>query len=186
MSDGLSEIAKRNKRLSEAKVENVDTSATPSRDAIEVLKSPPTLSRPSWPETWMTVAREIAKRSYDPRLRVGCVVVPEDNTGILALGYNGNARGLPNEAESLEPGQSGMIHAEQNALVKCPFHYPVAKHIYSTHSMCRQCAKLVINAGIKRVVYGELYRDPSGLDLLRQAGVQVYTVEEASAIRVGL
>ena len=112
-------------------------------------------------------------RSSDPRLKVCAIIVPEDNTGILALGYNGTAKGLSNEPDSLVPGQSGMIHAEQNCLIKCPFHYPVAKHMYVTHSPCLQCARLIVNANIRRVVYGQLYRDTSGLDVLRQAGVEV-------------
>jgi dCMP deaminase len=160
-------------------------------DALELVRlgwelheagaPPPAQKRVSWPETWMTVARMLAtSRSYDPRLKVCAIVVPADNTGILALGYNGNYRGGPNEAESLVPGQSGMLHAEQNCLVKCPFHYPVAKHLYVTHSPCRQCAKLIINGNISRVVYGERYRDASGLDLLKSAGVEVFSVEEAT------
>jgi len=135
--------------------------------------------RPSWPETWMSVARAIAQRSYDPRLQVGAIIVSEDNTRMLSVGYNGNYRGGPNEPESLEPGKSGMIHAEQNALVKCDFNFPKKKHMYLTHSPCRACAKLIINAEISRVVYNEVYRDPSGIELLKSAGVEVYSMEEA-------
>jgi dCMP deaminase len=130
----------------------------------------------------MTVARTMAARSYDPRLKVGAVLVPEDNTGILAQGYNGNYKGGPNEAESLEPGQSGMIHAEVNCLIKAPFHFSLKKHLYVTHSTCRQCAKLVVNANVARVVYGELYRDASGLDLLRSVGIEVMSLGEAIAL----
>lgn len=109
-------------------------------------------------------------------------MVPEDNTGIMAFGYNGNAKGMPNEVESLVPGQSGAIHAEQNCLIKAPFHFPLKKHMYITHSSCRACAKLLINANVSRVVYGELYRDASGLDLLRAAGIEVYSEAEAVAL----
>lgn len=136
-------------------------------------------SRPTWPETWMNVAKAISQRSYDPRLQVGAIVVSEDNTRMLSVGYNGNYRGGPNEPESLEPGKSGMIHAEQNALVKCDFNFPKKKHMYLTHSPCRACAKLIVNAEISRVVYNEVYRDPSGIELLKTAGVEVYSIEEA-------
>lgn len=136
-------------------------------------------ARQTWAETWMSIARTVAARSYDERLQVGAIIVPADNTGVLALGYNGNYKGGPNEAESLEPGMSGNIHAEQNAIIKCPFHYPVAKQMYVTHSPCRQCAKLIINADIRNVCYGELYRDTSGIELLKSAGVGVYSVEQA-------
>ena len=74
--------------------------------------------RPTWNQVWMDFAKLISKRSYDPRHQVGAVVITEDNTQVLSVGYNGNYSGGPNEAESLEPGQSGMIHAEINALLK--------------------------------------------------------------------
>jgi len=137
--------------------------------------------RPTWPETWMMVARTIWERSYDPRLKVGAIIVSNDNTQLLALGYNGNYRGGPHEHESPEPGKSGFIHAEVNALVKCDYNFPKEKHMYVTHGPCRDCAKLIINAGIAQVVYGVPYRDSSGLDLMRSAGVKVLSLEEAIA-----
>lgn len=140
----------------------------------------PESHRTSWTETWMNIARVIAtSRSYDPRLKVAAIIVTDDNTQMLALGYNGNARGLPNEPESLEPGRSGMIHAEVNALIKCDFNHPKRKIMYVTHSPCRDCAKLIINAGISTVIYGELYRDSSGIDLLRSGGVLVMSIDDA-------
>jgi len=143
----------------------------------------PKVGRSPWPTRWMNVARLLASEcSYDPRLKVCAIMVPEDNTGIMAFGYNGNAKGMPNEVESLVPGQSGAIHAEQNCLIKAPFHFPLKKHMYITHSSCRACAKLLINANVSRVVYGELYRDASGLDLLRAAGIEVYSEAEAVAL----
>lgn len=135
--------------------------------------------RVTWPETWMTCARAMAQRSYDPRLRVGAIVVSCDNTQMLSVGYNGNYKGGPHEHESSEPGQSGFIHAEVNALVKCDFNFAKKKHMYVTHSPCRACAKLIINAEIARVIYDIAYRDPSGLDLLRSNGVEVLSIDEA-------
>jgi len=137
--------------------------------------------RATWPETWMTVARTIALRSYDPRLKVGAIVVSSDNTQLLSLGYNGNYRGGPHVHESTVPGKSGFIHAEVNALVKCDYNFPKQKHLYVTHGPCRDCAKLVINADIVKVVYGVPYRDSSGLDLMRSVGLQVLSLEEAIA-----
>lgn len=127
----------------------------------------------------MDFAKSIARRSHDPRLHVGAIIVSEDNTSVLAIGYNGREKGGPNEVESLEPGQSGTVHAEQNALIKAPFYHPRKKHMYLTHSPCRPCAKLIINAEVARVVYAELYRDQSGIDLLRGAGIEVMSIEEA-------
>jgi dCMP deaminase len=127
--------------------------------------------KPSWDEVWMSMAETIAQRSYDPRHRVGAVIVSDDNAQVLALGYNGNYSGGPNEAESNEPGQSGMIHAEINALLKLNYNNPKRKVMYLTLSPCRQCAKCIINAGIDEVVYRDEYRDTSGFELLRKSGL---------------
>jgi dCMP deaminase len=135
--------------------------------------------RPTWPSIWMAVAKTIALRSYDPRLKVGAIVVSYDNTQMLSIGYNGNYKGGPHEHESKEPGKSGFIHAEVNALVKCDFNFPKKKHLYVTHSPCKDCAKLIINAEIARVVYEIPYRDPAGLNLLRSVGIEVLSLEDA-------
>ena len=66
-----------------------------------------------------------------------------------------------------------MIHAEINALLKMDYNNPKDKTIYVTLSPCRQCAKAIINAGVSRVVYDEEYRDPAGVDLLWNVGIQV-------------
>lgn len=135
-------------------------------------------SRLSWPETWMSIAKIVAQRSYDPRLKVGAIIVSEDNTQMLSIGYNGNYKGGLHEHESQEPGQSGFIHAEVNALVKCDYNFPKRKHMYLTHSPCRACAKLIINADIARVIYEIPYRDTSGLKILTSAGIQVFNFSE--------
>ena len=129
--------------------------------------------RPEWDEIWMSFAHSIARRSYDPRHQVGAVVVSEKNTQVLAIGYNGNYSGGPNQVESQEPGNSGMIHAEINALLKCDYNNTGKKIMYVTLSPCRMCAKAMINGGVGEVVYDEEYRDLSGVELLRSAGVAV-------------
>jgi len=129
--------------------------------------------RPSWDEIWLEFAHAIAKRSYDPRFRVGSVVVTEDNSQVLAIGYNGNYSGGPNEAESLVPGESGMLHAEINALLKMDYNNPKKKKLYLTLSPCRMCAKAIINSGINEVIYAESYRDLSGIKLLKECGISV-------------
>lgn len=140
--------------------------------------------RTPWPQTWMNIAKSIANdRSHDPRLQVCAIIVPDDNSGILALGYNGDYNGGPNEVESLEPGMSGMIHAEVNALVKCPFHTPTKKYMYLTHSPCISCAKLIINAGISKVIYDTEYRDTSGINLLVSANVEVTSLSTISYLK---
>ena len=139
------------------------------------------MTRPSWHETWMSITRLVAERSYDPRLKVGAIIVSEDNAVMLALGYNGNAKGLPNVPESNEPGASAFLHAEENCLIKAPHHYPLPKVMYLTHSPCSMCAKRIINAGISRVIYDVEYRDSSGVGLLRQVGIRVERYEDLAA-----
>jgi len=129
--------------------------------------------RPSWDIIWSNFARAISNRSYDPRHQVGAIVVTSDNTQVLAIGYNGNYAGGPNEVESAEPGQSGMIHAEINALLKMDYNNPKKKKLYVTLSPCRMCAKAIVNAGISEVVYDEEYRDTSSLNILKDAGIEV-------------
>ena len=147
------------------------------RAACEKLT--PTGERPTWPEVWMNVATEISRRSCDPALKVGAIVVPEDNTGILSLGYNGMWKGGPNEVESLERGKSGTIHAELNAIIKLDFNSHKARRMYVTHSPCRDCSKIIVNACINSVVYNIPYRDTSGLDILKEVGIEVLTLQEA-------
>ena len=121
----------------------------------------------------MSFACSISRRSYDPRHQVGAIIVTDDNTQVLAVGYNGNYAGGPNEVESTTPGESGMLHAEINALLKMDYNNPKKKKMYVTLSPCRMCAKAIINAGIMEVVYGEEYRDRSGLDVLESVGIKV-------------
>lgn len=129
--------------------------------------------RKSWHEVWMDVAKVISERSYDPRMKVGTVIVSEDNTRMLSMGYNGNYSGGPHCHESDIPGESGFIHSEVNALVKCDYNFHKKKIMYVTHSPCRACSKLIVNADISKVIYLHEYRETSGLDILRNSGVDV-------------
>ena len=116
-------------------------------------------NRPDWDDIWMDMAVSISRRSYDPKWKVGAIVVTGDNTSVLSVGYNGNYTGGPNSIESMEPGRSGMIHAEINALLKMDYHNHKKKIMYVTLSPCRMCAKAIVNSGIDEVVYLEEYRD---------------------------
>jgi dCMP deaminase len=130
-------------------------------------------TRPSWDDVWMKVAQSVAERSVDPRHQVGAIVVTEDNTQLLSLGYNGNFAGGPNKIESETPGESGLIHGEINCVIKLDYNNPKKKKMYVTLSPCRDCAKVLVNAGIQEVIYGEEYRDTSGLDILRESGIVI-------------
>ena len=138
--------------------------------------------RPDWDHVWMEFAHLISQRSYDPRYRVGAVVVTDDNTQVLAVGYNGNYAGGPNEVESEIPGQSGMLHGEINALLKMDYNNPKKKKMYVTLSPCRMCAKAIINSAIDEIVYFEEYRDSSGVDLLKNSKVRVRKFNHLSDI----
>jgi dCMP deaminase len=129
--------------------------------------------RPSWDKVWMNVAHTISRRSIDPRYQVGSIIVTDDNTQLLSLGYNGNYKGGPNTVDSQDPGMSGLIHAEQNALIKLDYNNPKRKKMYVTLSPCQHCAKMIVNANISEVVYSEEYRDLAGLDIMKSAGIVV-------------
>src|SRR5690349_23838660 len=82
--------------------------------------APPPVERIPLYEVYMRMAEELAKRSTCARLQVGTVVTDQVLENVLAIGYNGNARGLPNRCDSAVPGSCGCIHSEMNALVKAP------------------------------------------------------------------
>jgi dCMP deaminase len=132
-----------------------------------------TAARPEWDQIWMEFAHTISKRSVDPRLRVGAVIATQDNTQVLSIGYNGDQKGGPNATDSQSPGESGFLHAEINALIKCDFNNFKKKKLYLTDSPCKICAKAIINGNIDEVVYDRQYRDLQGLDILRSSGVHV-------------
>lgn len=128
----------------------------------------------------MSLTLHIAQRSRDPRLQVGAVIATEDNTSILAIGYNGDQAGGSNSPDSSEPGKSGFIHAEANALIKMNYGDHRDKKIYLTHSPCPVCARMIVNAGIKKVLFLEEYRDAKGLDILRNSNVIVEKFNDGS------
>jgi len=129
--------------------------------------------RPEWDAIWMSVAKTISQRSIDPRHQVGAIIVSDDNTQLLSLGYNGNYKGGPNRTESDTPGKSGLIHAEQNALIKLDYNNPKKKKMYVSLSPCSLCAKMIVNANIDEVIFDEAYRDLSGIKIMEDAGIVV-------------
>ncbi|HET7275324.1 MAG TPA: deaminase [Longimicrobiaceae bacterium] len=117
-------------------------------------------------EVYMRMAEELAKRSTCARKQVGTVITDATLSNVLGIGYNGNARGLPNRCDSVEPGRCGCIHSEANALVKAPGLTP-DKVVFVTASPCVMCAKLIIQSGVSHVFYRSAYRDPAGVEVLR-------------------
>ena len=133
-------------------------------------------NRPEWNDIWKEFASNISRRSPDPKFQVGAVIVTEDNTQVLALGYNGDHKGGPNCRDSLETGKSGFIHAEVNALIKMDYNNPKKKKMYVTHAPCPVCAKCIINAGIDEVYYEKNYVTLEGVNILKAAGLPTRSV----------
>ena len=129
--------------------------------------------RPTWDKIWMQMAETIAQRSHHPTFKVGALIVTSDNTQVLSLGYNGNAKGMSNVPQSDEPGCSGLLHAEINALLKLDYNNPKDKVMYLTLSPCENCSMAIINSGIKKVVYKEKYRNTKGIENLINVGIEV-------------
>ncbi len=98
------------------------------------------------------------------------VITDQRLENVLAIGYNGNARGLANKCDSATPGACGCIHSEMNALVKAPGSVK-DKVVFVTSSPCVTCAKLMINSGVTHVFYRTAYRDPTGVEVLEAGGV---------------
>lgn len=130
---------------------------------------------------YLEMARIWAKNSYCERRQVGALIVK--NKVIISDGYNGTPSGFENTCED-ETGRSKpcVLHAEANAITKVARsnNSSDGSTLYITASPCIECAKLIIQAGIKRVVYDELYRVSDGIDLLQQAGIEVQQINLSS------
>ena len=123
---------------------------------------------------YLRMARIWAENSYCQRRQVGDLVVK--NKMIISDGYNGTPSGFENICED-EAGVTKpyVLHAEANAITKLARSGNNSEDstLYVTASPCIECAKLIIQAGIRRVVYGEKYRLTDGIDLLKRAGIEV-------------
>lgn len=123
---------------------------------------------------YMRMAKTWAENSYCTRRQVGALLVKGNM--IISDGYNGTPSGFENQCEDENNvSKPYVLHAEANAITK------VARSnnssdgatLYVTTSPCVECSKLIIQSGIRRVVYGEEYRIMDGIDLLRRAGIEV-------------
>lgn len=142
-----------------------------------------TRERVSWDEYFMRIARDVASRATCDRKHVGAVIVRDKS--ILATGYNGSIRGLTHcddDGHMMEDGHCARtIHAEANAIIQA------AKNgvrieggsIYVTASPCWGCFKMIANAGLVKIVYGEFYRDPKIFEFAQQLGIELVKIEVA-------
>lgn len=124
-------------------------------------------------ERYLRMARIWAENSYCTRLQVGALIVK--NKMIISDGYNGTPSGFENICEDEHnTTKPYVLHAEANAITKIARSNNSSKDatLYVTAAPCIECAKLIIQAGIKRVVFGELYRLDDGIKLLQKAGIE--------------
>ena len=133
----------------------------------------------------MAIAREVATRSTCDRKPVGAVIARDKM--ILATGYNGSIRGLAHcddEGHMMEDGHCvRTVHAEANSIVQAARNGVRLEggDIYVTASPCFNCFKMVANAGLTRIVFGEFYRDQRIFELSRQLGIELVHLEKAAA-----
>ena len=133
----------------------------------------------------MNIAREVATRATCDRKHVGAVIVRERS--ILATGYNGSLRGLAHcddEGHLMEDGHCvRTVHAEANAIVQAARNGVriEGSTIYVTASPCWGCFRLIVNAGIVRIVFGEFYRDPKIYEFATALGIELVDLSKAEA-----
>ena len=131
---------------------------------------------------YIKVAQLCAKNSYAVKLQVGAIIVKDGQ--IMSDGFNGTPCGFKNKCEvkSVDGSLhtlSYVLHAESNAILKCAKYGKSTNGatLYITHSPCIECAKLIIQAGIIRVVYLDVYRTIDGIVILRKSGINVEKIE---------
>ena len=133
-------------------------------------------------DLYMDWARRAAELSHARRLHVGAVVVKDDT--VISYGYNGMPAGWDNNCEDEIYQQDGtvgtktkpeVLHAESNAIAKLARGLNSGKDadIFITHAPCLECAKLIYQSGIRRVYFGENYRDAAGTEFLQKSGIEV-------------
>ncbi|MCL6449969.1 MAG: cytidine/deoxycytidylate deaminase family protein [Acetobacteraceae bacterium] len=141
--------------------------------------------RPGWDDYFLEIARVVSRRSTCLRRKVGAILV--QGRRILATGYNGAPAGLPHcsaagclrEKLGIPAGERHELcrglHAEQNVIIQAAVHGVAVSRatLYSTAEPCSVCAKMLINAGVSRVVYAQPYPDGLARELFREAGVEV-------------
>ena len=143
------------------------------------------MSRPSWAEYFMTITNMVAKRSTCLRRHVGAILVKDKR--ILATGYNGAPAGIRHCKETgcirqdsdIPSGQRHELcrglHAEQNVIIQAAYHGVSIDGaiLYCTNKPCIICSKMLINAGVKKIVYEDGYDDPLADEMLTEADITV-------------
>ena len=139
--------------------------------------------RVGWHTYFMNIARQAATRSTCDRKHVGAVIV-RDKT-ILSTGYNGSIRGLPHcddVGHLMDAGHCvATVHAEANAIIQAAKNGVRIEgaELYTTASPCWNCFKLIANAGIRRIYYGEFYRDTRSIEVATRVGIELIDLSAA-------
>ncbi len=142
-------------------------------------------SRVGWHDYFMSLARHVASRATCDRKHVGAVIV-RDRT-VLSTGYNGSIRGQDHCDEAGHLMEDGhcvrTVHAEANAIIQAAKNGVGIDNseLYTTASPCWQCFRLLANAGIRRVYFGEFYRDERSIEVARRAGIELVDLSRAPA-----
>lgn len=190
-NDPTAQQLNRTAEMADAVVENngtVEDLRDQVRQVLQALAA--NSSRPDWDEYFMDIARMVALRSNCIKRKVAAVIIKDKR--IISTGYNGTPRGIKNCNEGGCPrcnhfGPSGdkledclCSHAEENAIVQAAYHGVSIKGstIYSTYSPCLTCTKMIINSGIREVIYNEAYSiEEVPKRLLKEAGITVRQIE---------
>lgn len=132
---------------------------------------------------YLRLALSWAQLSHCSRKKVGAIIVKD--AIIISDGYNGTPAGFDNCCENEEGNTHWyVLHAEANAILKVAKSTNNCKDatLYLTHSPCKDCSKLVLQSGIKRLVYQEAYKDTSGIDFLKSSGLEVVQIEHCEHV----
>ena len=123
---------------------------------------------------YLRMAQEWSTLSCCSRKKVGAIIVKDGM--IISDGFNGTPTGFPNHCEDQDGNTYWyVLHAEANAILKVARSSQSTENstLYITYSPCKECSKLIIQSGIKRVIYAEEYRDLSGLKILKECGIDI-------------
>ena len=142
------------------------------------IKYPDPKKQLRYDQAYMKMATEWAKLSHCKRKQVGALIVKDGM--LISDGYNGTPSGFPNQCED-EAGNTHwyVLHAEANAILKVARSTNNALNatLYLTHSPCKDCSKLILQAGIKRLVFANAYKDPSGIMFLKESEIELVHLE---------
>ena len=139
------------------------------------------MTRSNWEEYFMNIAKQVASRSTCDRKHVGSVIVR--NKTILSTGYNGSIRGMPHCDEAGHMIENdhcvATIHAEANAVLQAAKNGVMIEgaEVFITASPCWICFKMLANTGIKKIYYGEFYRDERIFDVAKKLGIELHHIK---------